>query len=63
MLLSINEKEEELICNKCHTTMSLKRDNVYGICKCRNVRLVYCKNQIHITVFSVKRDHWYTYKR
>jgi len=63
MLLSIDKEKEELTCNLCNTTLSLKRSNTYSICTCKNVRLVYCKNQIHITVFSVKRDHWYTYKR
>lgn len=62
MLLSIDKEKEELTCNTCHTILSLKKDNLYGICSCKNIKLVYCKNHIHITVNSVNKDHWYEYE-
>lgn len=33
----------------------------YELCKCNNIRLVYCKDQVHITLFEEKKDFWYEY--
>jgi hypothetical protein len=52
-----------LTCSKCHSTHFLiKTDYLYDHCECYNIRLVFCKFQVHISLLKEVKDFWYDYR-
>jgi hypothetical protein len=60
----IDKNKQELSCMTCNDALSLiKTKTTYELCSCKNIRLVYCRERIHISLTQDKTDYWYEYQK